>query len=357
MKYVYDVCESQENVNSVYLSGNGPLIKVLTDALNSNVFVKYIHTIVDEYIAGKTRGFNKNVLVFDEGQRAWDKQQMSSKRRTEKSEPDVLVELADKELDWAVLLILVGEGQEINNGENSGLAQWNIALNRSYREWEVVCPEKLVHIFEDDHEVIANDNLNLNTTLRSYLASDVSKFVNFIIDGNINSAKVLSDSILAAGFNMYITRDLNAAKNYCINRYGGNENKRYGLMASSKASILNSYRMKPKFKPNVAAWFNRAPSEEGSCCQLSITVSEFDCQGLEVDMPIVGWGTDMLWDGSGWAKFKDNERADSDANTYRINSYRVLLTRGRDGFIVFVPDETRLDSTYNALLRTGIKEL
>lgn len=357
LQYVYDVCESNENANSVYLSGNGPLIKVLTDALNSNVFVKSIHTVVNEYIAGKAKGFNKNILVFDEGQRAWDKQQMSSKRRTDKSEPDVLVELADEELDWAVLLILVGEGQEINNGENSGLAQWNIALNRSYLDWEVVCPEKLVHIFEDDHEVIANDNLNLNTTLRSYLASDVSKFVNLIIDGDISGAKALSDSILAAGFNMYVTRDLNAAKNYCINRYAGNENKRYGLMASSKAYNLSSYRMKPQFQPDVAAWFNRAPSEAGSCCQLSVTVSEFDCQGLEVDMPIVGWGTDMLWDGSGWAKFKDNESADSDANTYRINSYRVLLTRGRDGFIAFVPDETRFDATYNALLRTGIKEL
>lgn len=247
LQYVYDVCESNENANSVYLSGNGPLIKVLTDALNSNVFVKSIHTVVNEYIAGKAKGFNKNILVFDEGQRAWDKQQMSSKRRTDKSEPDVLVELADEELDWAVLLILVGEGQEINNGENSGLAQWNTALNRSYIDWKVVCPEKLVHIFEDDHEVIANDNLNLNTTLRSYLASDVSKFVNLIIDGDISGAKALSDSILAAGFNMYVTRDLNAAKNYCINRYAGNENKRYGLMASSKAYNLSSYRMKPQF--------------------------------------------------------------------------------------------------------------
>ena len=357
LQYVYDVCESNENANSVYLSGNGPLIKVLTDALNSNVFVKSIHTVVNEYIAGKAKGFNKNILVFDEGQRAWDKQQMSSKRRTDKSEPDVLVELADEELDWAVLLILVGEGQEINNGENSGLAQWNTALNRSYLDWEVVCPEKLVHIFEDDHEVIANDNLNLNTTLRSYLASDVSKFVNLIIDGDISGAKALSDSILAAGFNMYVTRDLNAAKNYCINRYAGNENKRYGLMASSKAYNLSSYRMKPQFQPDVAAWFNRAPSEAGSCCQLSVTVSEFDCQGLEVDMPIVGWGTDMLWGDSGWAKFKENESADSDANTYRINSYRVLLTRGRDGFIAFIPDETRFDCTYNVMVRAGIKKL
>ena len=199
--------------------------------------------------------------------------------------------------------------------------------------------------------------LNLNTTLRSYLASDVSKFVNLIIEGDINGAAALSGSILAAGFNMYVTRDLNAAKNYCINRYAGNDNKRFGLMASSKAYNLSSYRMKPQFQPDVAAWFNRAPSETGSCCQLLVTLSEFDCQGLEVDMPIVGWGTDMLWDGTGWSKFKDSEAADSDANTYRINSYRVLLTRGRDGFIAFIPEEARFNSTYNALVTAGIKNL
>lgn len=267
------------------------------------------------------------------------------------------MELADKELDWAVLLILVGEGQEINNGENSGLAQWNTALNRSHRSWNVVCPKKLSSIFENDHTVITNDNLNLNTTLRSYLASDVSKFVNLLIQGDIRGAKALSDSILSAGFNMYVTRDLSAAKNYCISRYAGNENKRYGLMASSKAYNLSSYHMKPQFQPDVAGWFNKAPSEKGSGCQLSVTVSEFDCQGLEVDMPIVGWGTDMLWEGSGWSKFKENESVDSDANTYRVNSYRVLLTRGRDGFIAFVPDESRFDSTYDVLVQVGIMKL
>lgn len=224
-------------------------------------------------------------------------------------------------------------------------------------KWEVVCPDKLASVFEKSHTVVKNNNLNLNTTLRSYLASDVSNFINLIIDGNIAGARKLSDSILTAGFNMYVTRDLNEAKNYCINRYAGNENKRYGLMASSKAYNLSTYRMKPQFQPDVAAWFNREPSETGSCCQLGITVSEFDCQGLEVDMPIVGWGTDMLWTGAGWSKFKNEEDADSEANTYRVNSYRVLLTRGRDGVIVFVPDEERFNATYEALVKAGMLKL
>lgn len=354
LQYVYDICESNDNVNSVYLSGNGPLIKVLTDALSSNVFVKSIHTVVNEYLAGKARDFKKNVIVFDEGQRAWDKNQMLSKRGTEHSEPDVLVDLAEEKLDWCVLLTLVGEGQEINTGENSGLAQWNTAISRSGHKWDIVCPQKLVPVFKNSKNVISNDNLNLNTTLRSYLASDVSKFVNLLIDGNIKDASELAPSILDAGFNMYVTQDLDAAKEYCIRRYAGSETKRYGLMASSKAYSLSKYRMKPVYQPDVAALFNKKPSEAGSCCELKITISEFDCQGLEIDMPIVGWGNDMLWDGRGWKKFKSDESVDSEANTYRINSYRVLLTRGRDGFIAFIPKTAELQPVYDALVEAGV---
>lgn len=357
LQYVYDVCKLNENVNSVYLSGNGPLIEVLTDALNSDVFVKNIHTVVNEHILGKTKGFNKNILVFDEGQRAWDKEQMFKKRNTTMSEADILIDLAGRELEWSVLLILVGEGQEINTGENSGLIQWDTALKKSNKKWIVVCPDKLVDIFKETHTVIANDNFNLNKTLRSYLANDVSKFINLLLDGEIEKAKNLSTSILEAGFNMYVTRDLKKAKEYCKNRYSDNKNKRYGILASSKACNLSYYSIKPIFKPQISKWFNSEPSESGSCCQLNIAISEFDCQGLEIDMPIIGWGIDMLWNGNNWEKFKKDEGIDSETNTYRKNSYRVLLTRGRDGFIVFIPDEPRFNFTFEVLLNSGLQKL
>ena len=357
LQYVYDVCKSNENVNSVYLSGNGPLIEVLTDALNSDVFVKNIHTVVNEHILGKTKGFNKNILVFDEGQRAWDKEQMFKKRNTSMSEADILIDLAEKELEWSVLLILVGEGQEINTGENSGLIQWDTALKKSNKKWIVVCPDKLVDIFKETHTVIANDNFNLNETLRSYLANDVSKFINLLLDGEIEKAKNLSTPILKAGFNMYVTRDLKKAKEYCKNRYSDNKNKRYGILASSKAYNLSYYSIKPIFKPQISKWFNSEPFESGSCCQLNIAISEFDCQGLEIDMPIIGWGVDMLWNGNNWDKFKKDEGIDSESNIYRKNSYRVLLTRGRDGFIVFIPDEPRFNPTFEILLNSGLQKL
>ena len=355
LNFVYEVCDSNEKANSVYLSGNGPLIRVLQDALQSEVFVQDVHTVVNEYTRHIMRAYSKNIIVFDEGQRAWDKKRMMDKRNTEKSEPDIFIEISDRFLKWSLLLVLVGEGQEINIGEHGGISQWNDALRKAYKTWEVVCPERLAGLF-NGQAVYVNNDLDLNTSLRSYLASDVSKMVNYIISGKTTEAASLVPGITRAGFNMYITRELEKAKQYCRNRYHGTD-KRFGMMASSKAYNLARYIMKPAFQPKVEDWFNRAPYEPNSCCQLKTTISEFDCQGLEVDFPIIGWGEDMVWNGSSWDLFKKDESFDSENNTYRFNSYRVLLTRGRDGFIVFIPPTSKLDLTYELFNRIGFEDL
>ena len=326
LNFVYKVCESNENANSVYLSGNGPLITVLQDALNSNVFVQDVHKVVNQYVGKKMKSYDKNIIVFDEGQRAWSKDRMSKKRGTNKSEPDVFVEIADTLLEWSVLLILVGEGQEINAGEHGGLIKWNNALKSSRHKWKVVCPSKLESLFPNN-EVKANDCLNLTTSLRSHTSVNVSSFINSLIAGDIAEAKEKF------------------------------ETKRFGLLASSKAYNLSDYGMRPHFRPDVAAWFNSSPMHTSSCCSLRTTISEFDCQGLEVDMPIIGWGTDLKWNGNSWDLFKPKESPDSELNTYRFNSYRVLLTRGRDGFIIFVPADPDLDATFDMLSDIGIPEL
>lgn len=360
LQYVYNICEDNHAVNSVYLSGNGPLVQVLTNALGSNVFVKDLHKVENEYIRNGARDFKNNVIVFDEGQRAWDKKQMAEKNRGHNvSEPDVMVKLAEDRLEWCVLLVLVGEGQEIHNGENAGVAQWNDALNNSSIPWEVVCPDKLLNIFENDQIIIEGDNntLDLTISLRTHLAGDVSDFVNNIISADIKGAKALVGKISEAGFTMLVTRYIAAAKDYCSTRYQGNINKRYGMLQSSKAWNLKKYGVYSKFRPDCGAWYNTPAGSGNSCCDLRLAISEFDCQGLELDMPIVCWGTDMTWNGSDWNRFVKEEPADSDSNTYRKNSYRVLLTRGRDGFVIFVPDSPELDSVYDLFLDIGIEEL
>lgn len=362
LKYVYDICKSSDYVNSVYLSGNGPLVSVLTTALHSSVFVKDLHKVVNQYLSNGAPDFHNNIIVFDEGQRAWDVQQMSAKRNINKSEPDVMIELCDKRLDWCVLLVLVGEGQEIHNGENSGIVQWDTAIGKSETDWEIICPDKLLDVFRGK-KIIENKNrsaLNLSTSLRTHLAGDVSKFANALVEGDISLAKELSGGIIEQGFGMYVTRNLRHAKLYLQNRYCDEPTKRYGMIASSKGRLLRQWGMDNSFQGAlgmfyVGKWFNAEPDHPKSCCALDTVATEFSCQGLEIDMPLIGWDNDMLWDGEKWAKFKQAQAEDSDVNTYRKNSYRVLLTRGRDGFVIYVPPVEEMDPVYNVLLEAGIK--
>lgn len=362
LKYVYDICKSSEYVNSVYLSGNGPLVSVLTSALHSSVFVKDLHKVVNQYLSNGAPDFHNNIIVFDEGQRAWDSQQMAAKRNTSKSEPDIMIELCDKRLEWCVLLVLVGEGQEIHNGENSGIAQWNTAIEKSEGDWEIICPDKLLNVFPGK-QIIENKNrsaLNLSMSLRTHLAGDVSKFANALVNGDIATAKTLSGEIIKQGFGMYVTRDLNHAKKYLRTRYKDEPGKRFGMIASSKGKILRQHGMDNSFQGAlgmfyVGKWFNAEANDPKSCCALDVVATEFSCQGLELDMPLIGWDSDMLWDGTRWAKFKTAEADDSDSNTYRKNSYRVLLTRGRDGFVIFVPPVKEMDPVFEVLCEAGIQ--
>ncbi len=145
-------------------------------------------------------------------------------------------------------------------------------------------------------------------------------------------------------------------KSYLRERYLDDEDKRYGILASSKAKNLSNYGVLNDFnstqRVRKGPWYNDSPSSKKSCCQLKDTVTEFGCQGLELDMPLIAWGDDLLWSGKEWQSNIKRSQA-RDPHNLRINSYRVLLTRGRDGLVVFVPDEPEMDSTYDVLLSSG----
>ncbi len=367
LQFVYDVCKANDNQNSVFLSGNGPLVEVLQDALQNRNFVMDVNKVVRQFIDYKAVDFNKNIMVFDEGQRAWDGARMTKSYNSKsegRTEPDVLIQLCDEKLDWCVFLVLVGEGQEINAGENGGIIQWHNALSRSSKNWSVVCPDKLAGYFEEA-DVQTSDDLDLKVSIRSHTAGEVSNFINKFIAGDIDGAAELVDKIPEQDFHMYYTRDLSRAKSYCRGKYDHQPAKRYGMIVSSKAPGLARLGMpqptwenKTKYYPDdsgrrwqVAPWFNKESNHPDSCCALNVAITEFDCQGLEIDMPIVGWGEDAQWVDGHW-KFKG---ADDEKITYRNNSYRVLLTRGREGFIVYIPQGR--DDIAAIFERAGIKEL
>ena len=367
LQFVYDVCKANDNQNSVFLSGNGPLVEVLQDALQNRNFVMDVNKVVRQFIDYKATEFNKNIMVFDEGQRAWDEPRMTKSYGTKSSgrtEPDVLIQLCDEKLEWCVFLVLVGEGQEINTGENGGMVQWYNAIARSDKSWSVVCPDKLAEVFEGA-DVQTYDDLDLKVSIRSHTAGEVSNFVNKFIAGEVDEAAVLVEKIPQQDFHMYYTRDLSRAKSYCRGKYDHQPEKRYGMIVSSKASGLSRLGMpqpvwasRAKMYPDgsgrrwqVAPWFNKESNHPDSCCALTVAVTEFDCQGLEIDMPIIGWGEDAKWIDGHW----DFKGTDDEKVTYRNNSYRVLLTRGREGFIVYIPEGR--DEIAAIFERVGIKEL
>jgi len=361
LQYVYECFEEENDKKSVFLSGNGPLVKVLQHALKSKVFVQPLRNYIKYYGISKRSNPVENIVVFDEAQRAWDKEQVSQKHRMMASEPDLIIRIADGIPNWCVLLGLIGEGQEIHKGEEAGIEQWRDAIRSSLNKWEVICPNKIVHLFEDIAEVHAVEELDLTVSLRSHLAEDVTAWANFLLDSQIDVARALSLNIYEQGFKMYVTRDLNKAKRYCKGRYNGNDQKRYGLLASSKAKGLNRFGVDNSFTTTrqlqEGPWYNDPPSSPASCCRLDRVATEFACQGLELDMPIICWGDDMLWDGNHWKPFAQESKGIRNPNELRINSYRVLLTRGRDGLIVYMPDSERYRDTYDSLVASGLVEM
>ncbi len=349
----------KKTLKSTFLSGNGPLVDVLQDALKSKTFVKPLRNYVNEY--GKLqRGVpSEKIVVFDEAQRAWDKQQVFAKRDINKSEPDLIIEIADRIPDWCVMVGLIGEGQEIYIGEESGIGQWNEALKNSKSSWKVICPEKLSNMFTNATEVDVSEKLNLTISLRSHLSDDVSAWVATVLENKLSHAQDLSKKIFENGFKIYVTDSLDKAKRYCHRRYN-NQDKTYGLVCSSKARILPRYGVNNDFNStknmSVAKWFNAPPGDESSCRSFNNAVTEFACQGLELDMPIMCWGEDFRWE-NGELKLCSSGGGFKDPYQIRLNCYRVLLTRGRDGMIIYVPEDETLKETYIALLNSGARKL
>ena len=326
LQYVYESLQAAEQVHSVYLSGNGPLVKVLSSALGSNVFVKDLHKQIDEFVRYQAKDFYQNIIVFDEGQRAWTQERMAQRNSGRQySEAELMLQLAEARLPWCVFLVLIGEGQEIYKGESAGVDQWVTAVSRAQRAWEIVAPSKLTASFEPLRTMCrlhARNQLDLNVSLRNHLAQDASTFMNHLISGEIDQAKLLAPSLQSAGYTMLVTQDLDAAKAYCTTRYMGQSSKRYGLLVSSKAEstlmrrygVDNSYEATSMRNMDIAAWYNDPPESPKSCCRFRHVVTEFSCQGLEVDLPILCWGPDMTWKGRAWNLYRPMQSADSNDN-------------------------------------------
>lgn len=379
--------------HAVFLSGNGPLVDVLREALaldavasareagnrtskvqedrRAAAFIQNIHHFRDDALSNTTAPIER-VAIFDEAQRAWDVEQTSKFMQQKKgqlgfsmSEPEFLLSVMDRHDDWCAIVCLVGGGQEINTGE-AGIEEWLRALQRSFPHWQAHIPHTLEREIALVDEVTA-PALHLATSLRSFRAERLSDFVGEVINGNAEAARCLSAEL--KDFPLLITRDLEVARAWLRSKARGGE--RTGLLASSNAARLKPHGIFTKAKIEPPKWFLAPPGDVRSSSALEDAATEFDVQGLELDWTCVCWDANFRWEAGVWQtlQFKGTRwQAVNDAarQAFIANSYRVLLTRARQGMIVFVPegsdvDETRFrnfyDGTYSQLLGCGFSPL
>jgi hypothetical protein len=377
--------DGRPTVPGLYLTGNGPLAEVLQYELRragggGRTFVRHIKSYLDRYVPHLERVPPEHLLVFDEAQRAFSPDMVADKHRNWPlaliaSEPELFVRVCDRMPEWSVLVGLIGGGQEIYVGEEEGIGQWRIALERSHERWTVHAPAGLEPAFTGS--TLATrwlPALNLNTEIRFHGATRIHEFVDSLLtNADPAAASLVAESVLAPygrssdGLRLYITRDLDQAKRYLRERYSEAPEARFGLLASSRDRDLPAFGVSNDYEATrnvrVGPWFIEGESDSRSCRHLELAVTEFQCQGLELDMAVVAWGTDLLREQGSWTDRKARRYGTRgrtrvrDPFQMRLNAYRVLLTRGRDGTVVFVPRMPDLDETWNYLLASGFELL
>lgn len=397
--------DAQRGEHAVFLSGNYPLVTVLQEALardkveqekqrgnrvskadalrSTSAFIQIIHKYRDSFV-GNDHIPPERIAIFDEAQRAWTHEMIEKFMRTKKgvaefrySEPEFLISTMDRHRDWAVIVCLVGGGQEINTGE-AGLPEWFDSLRRAFPNWDVYITPQLndveyrrEHAWQDmiaDLNIFEYEKLHLATSVRSFRTPDLAAFVKAILDVDTERAKELYQRIKDK-YPVCLTRDLNTAKKWVREQCQGTT--RYGMLASSGALRLKPEGIFVKNEINVANWFLNGKGDVRSSYYLEDVVSEFDIQGLELDYSIVAWDADFRFDGTEWTYYNfvgnrwQNVAAEK-RKLYLKNAYRVLLTRARQGMIIFIPegsdtDATRMrewyDATFNYLCDVGVEAI
>lgn len=396
--------DKDNDLYSVFLSGNGPLVAILREALardkvrhekergrkfnkseamsDVKMFIQNVHNFRDECLVDFKKPPIEHVALFDEAQRAWDLQQtanfMQRKRETpnfNKSEPEFLISCLDRHPDWAVVVCLVGGGQEINTGE-AGISEWIESLNRSFPDWHIyISPrltdseygtEKVLDKIKTHSKAIFKDELHLSVSMRSFRAEHVSLLVKQLLDLKpLEARKTLAN--VEGKYPIVITRDLNKAKQWLKEQARGSE--RYGIVVSSQAERLKPHAIDVKSPVDPIHWFLDGKEDVRSSYFLEDVVTEFQVQGLELDWACVAWDADFRYAKDGWEHLsfigdRWNHIRKQERQVYLKNAYRVLLTRARQGVVIVVPlgdpdDLTRknefYDPTFEYLQEIGFK--
>ena len=391
-----------ESEHAVFLSGNCPLVEVLQEALaadrasrdaitknaakkETKAFIQIIHKFRDEALTSPQPPIEK-VAIFDEAQRAWDQAKLSDFMKTKKgidgfdqSEAEFLIQIMDRHQDWATIVCLVGGGQEIYEGE-AGIKDWFRALQDSFSDWHVYLSDQITDAeyvgMSTIEQLLAGcqytfiPDLHLSTSLRSFRSEKLAEFVKLLLDNKPEAAQcVYAD--LCEKYPLVVTRDIDKAKEWIMRKARGTE--RYGLIASSEGKRLRGMGIWVPTNINHVGWFLNGKDHVDSSYYLEVAASEFKVQGLEVDYALLAWDADLRRVNNHFDFFKFRGTRWNHVNKERLqgylkNAYRVLLTRARQGLVIYVPqgvpfeeDPTRdyrlYDSIYEYLRACGIENL
>lgn len=398
--------ENNDLPASVFFSGNGPLINVLTEALGRDalrqhpekysskykavndvkVFIQDLHALKQEIISSKHQVVEENVLIFDEAQRVWDKEQLKTwleKKGADESfyglsEADLLLNTF-KEKEWGVIVALVGLGQDIHNGEN-GLSVWFDSLLNTHNDWDIRLSKEIFNQTADDlydyvesimncPRVVDCPGLYLKTCIRTPRARNLSDFSEALLNNEPEKAKKALEKF--TNYPICITRDLKNAEHFILNNKQRKE--RYGKLCSSNSKILrkNSHSFDNIDNWHFANWMLDESGRDSSN-SLVFAASEFNIQGLEIDWSLLGWDMDMYYANGEWheQKMLTPKRFIESTEIQKkhiLNSYRVLLTRARKGMIIYIPKAGEyedkygvsqfFDTTYEYLKSCGIIDI
>lgn len=381
--------------DSALLSGNGPLVEVLATALTRDFrerakrrglrkeqqhllgrapdkLIQAAHRFRSHYLHDSNPP-PEHVIIFDEAQRAWGRAKASrymagkGHQDFDQSEPAFFLSVMDRRPDWCVLVCLIGDGQEIHDGE-AGVAEWLRALQSDRRHWQIYAPPTLLasggpldpvlihYLQQAGHQ--PDPRLHLDVPVRSFRSDKLARFV---------AALLAEDPQLAAAcrpdpvdYPIFFTRSLAAARAWL--RACRKANERSGVLASSNGLRLKPEGLFVKARIDGPVWFLNPAHDVRSSSALEEVATEFDVQGLELDWTCVAWDLNLRrtnhwhareFEGTKWREVSQSSSGISKADYVR-NAYRVLLTRARQGMVIFVPrgdaaDATRPPAEYDAV--------
>jgi hypothetical protein len=380
------LAHSDENKHDAihFMSGNGPLVQVLqhlftqeamrrgTRALearqHARTLIENVHVFARYHTEDNLGAASNHAIIFDEAQRAWNRTQNMKKFKRDYSEPEMLLKIMERHEDWSMVIALVGGGQEINDGE-AGLEEWGRALRGAEKKWFVYASPEVLEggpstaghkLFEEalaEQPISTNLHLHLRTSNRSLRAENLAKWVNCVITGDASGAAAIK---ISDRFPLFLSRSLEETRAILHQQQLGAS--RHGLVGSSGAARLRAEGLEPSSSFHAEYpwehWYLAGASDIRSSFRCEVFATEFEIQGLELDWIGLCWGGDMIWSPSGgwklrtlrhgtptkWSEIKNPEK-----RIYRQNAYRVLLTRARQGMVIFVPPGSAEDQTNAAI--------